>query len=57
MDMETAVSVMNALDEAERLLGQMRLHGGVGIGRDVLDRNRELLEQAHRCLDAAHVEG
>lgn len=54
MDMDTAVSVLNTLDEAERILGEIRLHGGAGASREFLTRNRELLEEARRHLDTAH---
>jgi len=55
MDIDTAVSVLNELDEAERLLGEIRLHGGVGAGRDAMNRYRELLEEARLHLDNAHA--
>lgn len=54
MDMDTAVTVLNTLDEAERILGEIRLRNGSGASREFLSRNRELLEQARRHLDTAH---
>lgn len=54
MDMDTAVSVLNRLDEAERLLGEVRLHAGVGASREALNRNRELLDAARRHIDTVH---
>ncbi len=55
MDIDTAVSVLNTLDEAERLLGEVRLHrGACGAAKDFMDRNRELLDQARRHIDSAH---
>ena len=54
MDIETAVSVLNTLDEAERILGEIRLHNGQGASREFLSRNRELLDEARRRLENAH---
>lgn len=55
MDVDTAVSVLNTLDEAERLLAEVRLHGGAcGAAKEFMDRNRDLLDQARRRIDSAH---
>lgn len=55
MDIDTAVSVLNSLDEAERLLAEVRLHpGACGAAKEFMDRNRELLDRARHCIDAAH---
>jgi hypothetical protein len=54
MDIETAVSVLNTLDEAERILGEIRLHNGHGASREFFSRNRELLDEARRRLENAH---
>ncbi|MDQ2105581.1 hypothetical protein [Azospirillum isscasi] len=55
MDIDTAVSVLNTLDEAERLLAEVRLHpGACGAAKEFMDRNRELLDQARRRIDSAH---
>ncbi len=53
MDMDTAFNVLNTLDEAERILGEIRLHNGHGASREFLSRNRELLEEARRHLENA----
>ncbi|MBP2312015.1 hypothetical protein [Azospirillum soli] len=55
MDIDTAVSVLNELDEAERLLGEIRVHGGVGACREAMNRYRELLNEARLHLDNAHA--
>lgn len=57
MDIDTAVTVLHTLDEAERILGEMRLRCGIGIGSDVIARNRELLDEARHQLDVAHQMG
>lgn len=55
MDIDTAVSVLNTLDEAERLLAEVRLHGGpCGAAKEFMDHNRELLDQARRYINSAH---
>lgn len=54
MDMDTAFNVLNTLDEAERILGEIRLHNGHGTSREFLSRNRELLEEARRRLENVH---
>lgn len=55
MDVDTAVSVLNTLDEAERLLAEVRLHSGAcGAAKEFMDRNRDLLDQARRRIDSAH---
>ncbi|WP_448205814.1 hypothetical protein [Azospirillum sp. sgz302134] len=53
MDMDTAITVLNTLDEAERILGEVRLHNGAGACREMISRNRELLEEARHRLEAA----
>ena len=55
MDTDTAINVLNALDEAERILGEIRLHGGVGAGHDTMTHHRELLDEARHQLDIAHA--
>ena len=55
MDTDTAINVLNALDEAERILGEIRLHGGVGAGHDTMTHYRELLDEARHQLDIAHA--
>ncbi|PWC39723.1 hypothetical protein [Azospirillum sp. TSO35-2] len=54
MNADTAVAIMESLDEAEDLLRRMRLRDG-RPGRDALARNRELLEAARRRLEQVHA--
>lgn len=49
MDADTALTIMSVLDEAEHLLGQIRLREGP-IRPDTLSRNRAILDEARRCL-------
>lgn len=49
MDADTALTIMSVLDEAEDLLGQVRLREGP-IRPDTLSRNRAILEEARRRL-------
>lgn len=53
MDANTALSIMETLDQAEDLLRRMRLHDG-HAGNDFLARNRELLDAARRRLEQVH---
>lgn len=53
MDADTAVTIMEALDQAEALLNRVHLRDGYA-GRDTLARNRELLNAARRRLDQVH---
>ncbi|ANC91506.1 hypothetical protein A6A40_06090 [Azospirillum humicireducens] len=53
MDSNTALSIMESLDQAEDLLRRMRLRDG-HAGSDVRARNRELLDAARRRLDQVH---
>lgn len=53
MDADTAVTIMEALDQAEALLNRVHLRDGYA-GRDTLARNRELLNAARLRLDQAH---
>lgn len=56
MNAETALTIMGVLDEAEHLLGQIRLRQEP-IRPDTLSRNREILEEARRRLaDVAEVQ-
>ena len=57
MDTETAVAVIASLDQAERMLSEIRVHqhdehGGNSIARQraVLHEARTLLDRAHDCL-------
>ncbi|KAA0598581.1 hypothetical protein J2848_001053 [Azospirillum lipoferum] len=57
MDADTALTIMEALDQAEALLNRMHLRDGYA-GRDTLARNRELLDAARDRLQQVHsVEG
>lgn len=56
MDADTALSIMESLDEAEELLRRMRLHDG-DAGHGALDRNRALLNAARCRLDLVHAMG
>ncbi|MBY6266180.1 hypothetical protein EI613_30350 [Azospirillum sp. 412522] len=57
MDADTALTIMEALDQAEALLNRMHLRDGYA-GRDTLARNRELLNAARDRLERVHsVEG
>lgn len=53
MDADTAMSIMESLDQAEDLLRRMRLRDGYA-GNDMLARNRELLDAARRRLEQVH---
>lgn len=53
MDANTAMSIMESLDQAEDLLRRMRLRDGYA-GNDMLARNRELLDAARRRLEQVH---
>ncbi|KAA0581302.1 hypothetical protein FZ983_10220 [Azospirillum sp. B21] len=53
MDANTAMSIMESLDQAEDLLRRMRLREGYS-GNDMLARNRELLDAARRRLEQVH---
>lgn len=53
MDANTAMSIMETLDQAEDLLRRMRLRDGYA-GNDMLARNRELLDAARRRLEQVH---
>lgn len=53
MDANTALSIMESLDQAEELLRRMRLRGG-HAGNDMLARNRELLDAARHRLEQVH---
>ncbi|WP_148219266.1 hypothetical protein [Azospirillum sp. B510] len=53
MDADTALSIMESLDQAEDLLRRMHLRDGYACG-DVLARNRELLDAARHRLDQIH---
>ncbi|MBF5096440.1 hypothetical protein F1643_20810 [Azospirillum sp. INR13] len=53
MDTNTAMSIMESLDQAEDLLRRMRLRGGYA-GNDMLARNRDLLDAARRRLEQVH---
>lgn len=53
MDANTALSIMESLDQAEDLLRRMRLRDGYA-GNDMLVRNRELLDAARRRLEQVH---
>ena len=57
MDAEIAVAVISSLDEAERVLAEIRVHqhdehGGNSIAhqRAMLHEARTLLDRAHECL-------
>ncbi|WP_042695494.1 hypothetical protein [Azospirillum sp. B506] len=57
MDADTALTIMEALDQAEALLNRVQLRDGYA-GRDTLARNRELLDAARDRLEKVHsVEG
>ncbi|MFP5515689.1 MAG: hypothetical protein ACLGJC_21725 [Alphaproteobacteria bacterium] len=53
MDANTALSIMESLDQAEDLLRRMRLRDG-HAGNDMIARNRELLDAARRRLEQVH---
>ena len=57
MDVETATAVIASLDQAERVLSEIRVHqhdehGGNSIAhqRAMLHEARTLLDRAHECL-------
>lgn len=57
MDADTALSIMESLDQAEALLSRMRLCDGYASS-DVLAHNRELLDAARHRLEQVHsIEG
>lgn len=57
MDADTALSIMESLDQAEALLRRIRLRDGQA-GGDALARNRELLNAARHRLEQIHsIEG
>ncbi|MGA1859986.1 hypothetical protein VH569_28715 [Azospirillum sp. 11R-A] len=53
MNADTALTIMEALDQAEALLNRVHLRDGYA-GRDTLARNRELLNAARNRLDQVH---
>lgn len=53
MDTNTAVTIMEALDQAEALLNRVHLRDGYA-GHDTLARNRELLNAARHRLEQVH---
>ncbi|CAO3352697.1 hypothetical protein ABNQ39_06160 [Azospirillum sp. A26] len=53
MNADTALTIMEALDQAEALLNRVHLRDGYA-GRDTLARNRELLNAARNRLEQVH---
>jgi hypothetical protein len=53
MDADTALTIMEALDQAEALLNRVHLRDGYA-GHDTLARNRELLDAARHRLEQVH---
>ena len=54
MDAETAVTVIDSLDRAERVLSEIRVHQHDEHGANTIAHQRALLNEARCLLDQAH---
>ncbi len=54
MDAETAVSVIASLDQAERVLSEIRVHQHDEHGNNTIAHQRARLHEARTLIDQAH---